>query len=270
MKRLCMYSSQGAQDSNGSSPFTNAKPVVWSSPPKVLDLNEREVHVWRASLECAQELARQLESTLSDDETNRAGQFHFVRDREFFIAARGMLRELAGAYLKRAPSELRFQYGPEGKPSILTKNPDELFRFNLSQTQGTALYAFARGREVGIDVEAVRRDFAREAIAERFFTTVEAEELRTLPVELQAEGFFNCWTRKEAYVKARGGGLQIPLDSFAVALRPGVPARFVQGVESCWNLFAFNPGPNYVAALVFDGPPCEVRFFSFERQTSSL
>jgi 4'-phosphopantetheinyl transferase len=130
------------------------------------------------------------------------------------------------------------------------------------------LYAFACGREVGIDVEAIRPDFAREAIAERFFTAGEVEELRTLPAELQAVGFFNCWTRKEAYVKARGGGLQIPLDSFEVALRPGAPAQFFQGVESRWNLLAFSPEPNYVAALVFDGSPCEVRFFSFGRQTS--
>ena len=245
-----------------------SKPVVWSLPPKVFDLCEEEVHVWRASLECAPELARQLESTLSDDETNRAGRLHFVRDREFFIAARGILRELTGAYLKRAPSELRFQYGPEGKPSISAKNLDWPIRFNLSHARETALYAFACGREVGIDVEGIRVDFAGERIAERFFSVDEVTELRALPAELKAEGFFNCWTRKEAYVKARGGGLQIPLDSFAVALRPGVPAQFVQGVESRWNLFGFSPGSNYVAALVFDGAPCEVRFFSFERHTS--
>jgi 4'-phosphopantetheinyl transferase len=263
-----MYSSHGARCPNGSCPFTNAKPVVWSPPPRVLDLCEREVHVWRASLECAPELARQLESTLSDDETNRAAQLHFVRDRGFFIAARGILRELAGAYLKCAPSELRFQYGPEGKPSVVSKNSDSQLRFNLSRTQGTALYTFACGRDVGIDVEAIRPDVATEAIAERFFTPRETAELRALPMELQAQGFFNCWTRKEAYIKARGQGLQIPLDSFDVALRPGAPAQFVQGVDSRWNLFAFSPGPNYVAALVFDGAPCEVLFFNFERQTS--
>jgi 4'-phosphopantetheinyl transferase len=245
-----------------------SKPVVWSSPPRVFDLCEGEVHVWHASLECAPELARQLESTLSDDETNRAGRYHFVRDREFFISARGILRELAGAYLKRAPSELRFQYGPEGKPFISARNLDWPIRFNLSHARESALYAFACGREVGIDIERIRVDFAGERIAERFFSTLEVTQLRALPVELKAEGFFNCWTRKEAYVKARGGGLQIPLNSFAVALRPGAPAQFVQGVESRWNLLGFSPGSNYVAALVFDGAPCEVRFFSFERHTS--
>jgi 4'-phosphopantetheinyl transferase len=146
---------------------------------------------------------------------------------------------------------------------------DRPIRFNLSHARETALYAFTCGREVGIDVEGICADIARESIAERFFSVAEVTELRELPAELQVEGFFNCWTRKEAYVKARGRGLQIPLDSFAVALTPGAPAQFVQGVESRWNLFAFSPGPNYVAAVVFDGSLCEVRFFSFERHTSS-
>src|SRR5438445_11859310 len=172
-----MYS-HGARDSNGSCPFTNSKSVVWSTPPRVLDLCEREVHVWRASLECPSELARQLELTLSDDETNRAGRLHFMRDRKFFIAARGILRELAGAYLKRTPSELRFHYGPEGKPSISPKNLDWPIRFNLSLARETALYAFACGRDVGIDVEGIRADFAGERIAERFFSADEVTELR--------------------------------------------------------------------------------------------
>jgi 4'-phosphopantetheinyl transferase len=259
-----MCPSHGARDSSGSCPFTDSKPIVWSSPPKALDLCEKEIHVWRASLECAPELARQLKSSLSDDEIVRAGRLHFVRDREFFIAGRGILRELAGAYLRRGPSELRFQYGPEGKPSISPKNLDWPIRFNLSHARETALYAFACGREVGIDVEGIRSDFAGAPIAERFFSADEVAELRALPAELQTEGFFNCWTRKEAYVKARGGGLQIPLDSFTVVLTPGAPVRFVRGVESSWNLIAFTPGPNSVAALAFDGSPCKVRFFDSE------
>jgi 4'-phosphopantetheinyl transferase len=130
---------------------------VWSAPPKALDLGENEV-VWRASLKRAPELIRRVESSLSDDEKNRAALFHFARDREFFVAARGILRELAGAYLKKAPSELRFQYESEGKPSISPNNLDSPIRFNLSHSRETALYAFACGREVGIDVESFRTD----------------------------------------------------------------------------------------------------------------
>jgi 4'-phosphopantetheinyl transferase len=248
------------------SPSVTAGRVVWSAPSKVLDLVENEIHVWHAPLECVWDLIPLFESTLSDDEKSRAARFHFTHDRESFIAARGILRGLAGAYLKRAPREVNFQYSPEGKPYISEENIDWPIRFNLSHALGTALYAFARGREVGIDLERVRSDFPREAIAERFFAPEEAAELRAVPSELQAEGFFNCWTRKEAYVKARGKGLQIPLDSFEVALSPGAPARFVRGVESWWNLVAFTPEPNYVAALAFNGSPCKVRFLGFERR----
>jgi 4'-phosphopantetheinyl transferase len=241
---------------------------VWSGPQKALDLSENEVHVWRASLECSPELARRLEASLCDDETNRAARFHFVRDRGSFVVARGILRELAGAYLKKAPPELRFQYGPQGKPSIFPTNSNCPIRFNLSHAQGMALYTFAFGREVGIDLEAIRSDFASEAIAARHFSAGEMAELAALPEEFRAQGFFNCWTRKEAYVKARGGGLQIPLDSFQVTLSPEAPAQFVGGVEPRWNLIAFSPRLDYAAALVFDGPPCKVQFFEFERLIS--
>jgi 4'-phosphopantetheinyl transferase len=240
-------------------------PVVWSAPPKALDLVDNEIHVWRASLECVSDLIPPYESTLSDDEKSRAARFHFTHDRESFVAARGILRELAAAYLRTTPCELKFQYSPEGKPYIYRENLEWPIRFNLSHTLRTVLYAFARGREVGIDLEGIRSDFPREVIAERFFAPDEAAELRAVPAELQAEGFFNCWTRKEAYLKARGKGLQIPLDSFEVALTPGAPARFLRGVEPRWNLVAFTPQPNYVAALAFDGSPCEVRFLAFER-----
>jgi 4'-phosphopantetheinyl transferase len=227
----------------------------------VLDIGDNEVDVWRASLQCEPDFLKRLEATLSDNEKNRAARFHFARDRQFFVAARGILRHLAGAYLKRAPSQLLFHYGPAGKPSISQENLGCPIRFNLSHARRTALYAFARDREVGIDLEGIRSDFAAEAIAERFFSSNEVAELRALPAELQAEGFCNCWTRKEAYVKARGEGLQIPLHSFDVALSPGSPAQFFRGVEPCWNLVAFTPEPNYVAALARS--PCEIRFFNF-------
>ena len=200
---------------------------------------------------------------MSDDEKERAARFRFERDREFFVAGRGILRELLGGYLKRPPPELQFQYGSEGKPCLSLEDWEWPIRFNVSHSRGIALYAFSGGLEVGVDVEEIRSDFASEEIAERFFSAGELEELRGLPAELKADGFFNCWTRKEAYVKAWGSGLGIPLDSFGVTLIPGVPARFVRGVDPCWNLIAFSPGPNYAAALAFDGAPCKVQFFEF-------
>lgn len=238
--------------------------VAWSTPPKTLSAVENEIHVWRTSLELAPDLIRRFKLTLSDDEKSRAVRFRFSRDRESFVATRGVLRELIGVYLKRPPSEVRFCYGPHGKLFIPSENLDCPIRFNLSHTWRSSLYAFAHGREVGIDLESIRLDFPWETVAERFFSTAEVAELGGLPADLRAEGFFNCWTRKEAYVKARGEGLETALDSFEVTLTPGVPARFVQGVDSCWNLVTFTPEVNHVSALVYKGSPCKVRFFSFE------
>jgi len=96
------------------------------------------------------------------------------------------------------------------------------------------------------------------------FSAAEITELRTLPIDLQPQGFFNGWTRKEAYLKAQGCGLQQPLDSFDVTLTPGRPAQFLRGVESRWNIAAFAPEPQHVAALVFDGHGCKLRFFQFD------
>lgn len=256
-------------NSTSPAPGGSLTPVAWSAPPNVLDIDDNEVHVWRASLQCEPDFLKRLEATLSDDERNRAARFHFVRDRQFFVAARGILRHLAGKYLKKAPSQLSFHYGPAGKPSISQGTLDCPIRFNLSHAGNTALYAFARYREVGIDLERIRSEFAAEAIAERFFSAKEVIELRALPAELQADGFFNCWTRKEAYVKARGGGLQIALHSFEVALTPGSPVQFLTGVEPCWNLVAFTPEPHYVAALAFYGSPCQIKFFSFDWPSQS-
>jgi 4'-phosphopantetheinyl transferase len=238
--------------------------IVWSPRAEPLRLFENEIHVWHTSLKSPAELARRFESLLSPDEKHRAVQFYFSRDRELFGVTRGILRELIGAYLNRSAAELRFSCDPRGKPSIKQEEVNSPLRFNLSHTRGCALYAFVRGRQVGIDVERIIPDSVRETIAEHFFAPAELIELRALPKHLQVEAFFECWTRKEAYVKACGKGLQMALDSFEVTLTPRAPARFVRGVEPRWKLVAFTPEPNYVAALVFEGGPCHLRFFRFE------
>ena len=193
------------------------------------------------------------------DEKSRAARFRFARDRNHFIAARGILRELLGGYLHRSPAELEFDYGPSGKPALRTEGPSSPVRFNLSHSHGLAVYAFALGREVGIDLEPIRPDFAADDIAGRYFSTRELNELRALPPELRPEGFFLCWTRKEAYVKARGEGLQIPLDSFSVSLTPGEPEVLESADSSRWSLRSFEPAPRYVAAVVGEGQGWRLR-----------
>jgi 4'-phosphopantetheinyl transferase len=219
------------------------------------------IHVWHAALDRDANSLGQLESTLSPEEIARADRFHFANDRKRFVAARGLLRELLGNYLQQSPSSLEFSYGKYGKPSLSGTNLSSGLCFNLSHSAGMAVYAIARERNLGVDVERVRQEFGGENIARRYFSPHEVGDLLTLPAEARAEGFFHCWTRKEAYLKATGMGLQIPLDSFAVSLLPEKPAEFLEGVEPCWHLAAYHPAEGYVAATVYDGAPCPIDYF---------
>ena len=186
-------------------------------------------------------ILRSLEATLADEEKARAARFIFERDRDRFIAARGILRDLLGRYLRCAPQTIEFVYGPRGKPAVAGAAARPDICFNLSHSHGLAVVAIGREREVGIDVELIRPEFAGEEIAKRYFSAKEIAELSRLPAELRTEGFFLCWTRKEAYIKAKGDGLQIPLDSFDVSLSPGRPATLSSADESRWGIESFVP-----------------------------
>jgi 4'-phosphopantetheinyl transferase len=228
-------------------------PCNWSFPPTKLELAEDEIHLWRASLDLRKEVLDRCASILSQDERLRASRFLFPRDRDHFVAARGILRELLGKYAADSPALVEFQYGERGKPALRAENGKPLVRFNLSHSHGLAVYAFARNRELGIDLEPIRPEFSGEDIAERYFSPQELEEWRRLTPELRAEAFFLCWTRKEAYVKARGEGLQIPLASFSVTLTPG-QSETLQSVDSArWRLLSFRPASGYAAALAGEG-----------------
>ena len=223
-----------------------------------------EIHVWQASLDRAIDAVGRLEPALSPDEKARADRFHFMNDRNRFVVARGVLRELLGRYLQQSPESLAFSYGPHGKPALSGEYASSGLWFNLSHSAGLAVYAIARERNLGIDVEHIRPESAGDGIAERYFSAREVSDLRTLPPEAKVEGFFHCWTRKEAYLKATGMGLQIPLDSFAVSLLPGKTAQFLEGVEPRWHLAAYHPAEGYVAAVAYDGAPCSIQYFSID------
>jgi 4'-phosphopantetheinyl transferase len=204
-----------------------------------------------------------FEAALAADEKARAQRFIFQPDRNSYIVARGVLRELLGKYLNRGPSEIEFDYGAQGKPALRSGWSQSGVQFNVSHSHGTVLFAFAVARQVGVDVELVRPDFAGEKIAERFFSPQEVRELRSLPAAVQDEGFFLCWTRKEAYIKARGEGLQIPLKSFHVSLTPSKPARLQANDSSRWSLRSLRLEGRYVGALVGEGKGWKLRGFKW-------
>jgi len=240
-----------------AAPITTPVPP-WRSPPETLVLGCDEVHVWRAALDQTPSQIQSFLHNLAADEQARAERFYFERDRQHFIIARGVLRAILGGYLNRAPERLSFCYNSHGKPALAGESGVDAIRFSVSHSHGVALYAVTRGREVGIDLERIRLDLAVAEIAERFFSRREVAMLRTLPTAEQREAFFRCWTRKEAYIKARGEGLSLPLDQFDVSLAPGEPAA-VLGTQrdpseaSCWSLQELSPAPGYAAAFAVEG-----------------
>jgi 4'-phosphopantetheinyl transferase len=230
----------------------------FSAGPETLG---NEIHIWTARLDREAQVLHDLEAALSPDERARAERFHFARDRQRFVAARGLLRSLLGKYLCQAPAGLEFSYEPYGKPSLSGANAASGLSFNLAHSAELAVYAISRHRNLGVDVERIKPESAGEDIARRFFSAREVNDLQTLPPESRIQAFFNCWTRKEAYLKATGMGLQTPLDSFSVTLLPGEPAQFLGEAEARWHLAAFRPAEGYAAAVVYDGAPAPLEIY---------
>lgn len=218
-------------------------------------MNRDEVLVWCVRLD-----STATRNLLSPDELARAGRFRMERDRTRFIACRGSLRTILAEELGEQPEKIAFRYAPEGKPYV-AGSP---LRFNVSHSQDLALIAVAWGREVGVDIESVRPDVADSGIAERFFSAGERQALADLAPEVRARAFFACWTRKEAYLKARGSGLSLPLDGFEVTVNPDLPPKLVRAPEgeseaSSWRIEDLKVPMSYAAALVAEGHDWEAR-----------
>lgn len=233
---------------------------MWeSSPPSSLSLQPGEVHVWRLVLDAPVERFREL---LQPDELDRSNRFHFERDRKHFTVARGFLRLLLGRYLETDPARLTFAYGAYGKPSL---EGEQTLRFNMSHSHGMALYALTPEREIGVDVERIRADFTSDDIARRFFSSSEVDVLCGLPSADRVDGFFRCWTRKEAYIKATGRGLSQALDSFDVTLGQGDRVALLRnedGSHERWTLVDIEVGPGYAGAAAVEGAVSGIRYLN--------
>lgn len=241
----------------------------WPPGPAHARLSPGTVDVWRLDLASVHAAHDTLVRLLDETETARAALFRYHTHRRRFIARRGLLRYVLARYVQLAPDRLRFAVGTYGKPVLCTP-PGTALRFSLSHSDDCALLAVTAGREIGVDVERVRPEFATESIPEQFFSSAEVRELRALPPAAQPLGFFLAWTRKEAYVKARGQGLSLPLDSFDVTLAPGRPAallatRPVAEDARRWAVHALAPAPDYVGALVVESRDSVVRCWSLLR-----
>lgn len=243
-------------------------PTEWRSPPEHLPLGRDEVHVWRASLDQPPSLVENFRLSLAADERARAQRLYYRRDREHFTVARGVLRAILGGYLNQEPASLSFCYSSHGKPGLAGHFDGAAIRFNVSHSHGIALFALTRGLEVGIDLERIRLDLAVTEVAARFFSRREVATLQALPLNLQRQAFFRCWTRKEAYIKARGEGLSLPLDQFDVSLAPGEPAALLAirhdlSKTSVWSLQELDLAPDYVATLAVEAQGCRLRCWNW-------
>ena len=196
----------------------------------------------------------QLAAALAPDEQQRAERFRFPDDRQRFVAAHGLLRLILSRYTGALPGELRFTYGPRGKPELAGCPGSDALTFNLSHSRQAALIAVARGRPVGVDVERRREDLDGELIATRFFSPRESEALRALPRAERQAAFYAYWTCKEAYAKARGEGLGLPLDQVEVELAPPRLVNALDGTELAgWLLWLPAVGLGYASAVVAKG-----------------
>jgi len=210
-----------------------------------------EAAIWLADLDAAEAGDHAL-AVLSEDERARAARFVFDVHRRRFIACRAWLRQQLGERLTRAPHDLRFEYGPVGKPSL----SGGALRFNVSHSDRYALLAVADA-EIGVDIEQERPLSDMDALAERVFSAAERQALAQVPAGRKAEAFFAGWTRKEAYIKARGEGIGF-LAAIEVALTPGEPPRLIRvdgqphELER-WSIQALSPVQGFAAAVCVEG-----------------
>lgn len=221
------------------------------------------VNVWLAQLDHPREHAGRLARLLDSRERDKAARFRFDEDRDRFVAATGVLRTVLGSCLAEDPRRIAFRRGRFGKPALREEFGGGRVRFNLSHSGGAALVAVALDREVGVDVEFVRPLESLEELAATAFSPAERDALRRLPDEERRRAFFDCWTRKEAFVKAVGEGMSCPPDAFDVSVAPGAGPRAIAVRRELpdsrgWSLRSMDVHPAYAAAVVAEGADWEL------------
>jgi 4'-phosphopantetheinyl transferase len=219
-------------------------------------LTDSDIHVWCASLNVfPQDLPHYL-ALLSQAEHSRAERLYFERDRNRFIVGRGLLRLFLGIYSEQEPAQIEFVYGPQGKPAIKSEGQNKVLEFNLSHSKDIVLYAFNWNRKLGIDVEYIIPMADSRDFAEKYFTPRESGYINSLSGKQKEQAFFKTWTCKEAFLKANGSGLMVPISQVEISLRiEGVVKLIsIDGSESAsyWRLELLNLLPQYQAALAVE------------------
>jgi 4'-phosphopantetheinyl transferase len=240
---------------------------TWTEPPSALSIAGHEIHVWLAHLPSAQTNLAGLRSTLSNEESLRAEKFHFIEHRERWGMTRGILRLLLASYAHAPAREIAFQYGAQGKPELKIPAGSDL-HFNTSHSGDYAVFAFTRAGEAGVDIECVRDEMpSRDDIVRRYFAPGEQRQFFALPESERDRAFFKLWTRKEAFVKARGTGLFSGLDQFEVSLdAPRVVRSDADASAVDWWMAELPPVPGYEGAVVVRAVSCVARFWKWSAE----
>jgi 4'-phosphopantetheinyl transferase len=242
--------------------------LSWNRSQQHSPLAENDVHIWAANLDQPVQRISQLEKILSSDEVNRARQFKFEKDRNRFIAGRGLLRTVLGSYLNAEPAQLDFTYSPRGKPALKASSGHGTLHFNVAHSKDLILIALTRDCAVGVDVEWIHPISDIEDITTRFFTNREAAELMALPQDERMTAFFSLWTRKEAYLKATGDGISEMLKDVEISFLPEKPPRILaisgnaQAAER-WTLLDLTPASGFAAALAVEAKDLQFSYWQF-------
>ncbi|MBI2227664.1 MAG: 4'-phosphopantetheinyl transferase superfamily protein [Deltaproteobacteria bacterium] len=271
--------------------------LAWPFPPPTLTLEPNEAHVWLVEANDAVVRASHLETLLSSAERERAAKFKFEKDRRLYTVTHAALRSILAGYLNVAPGDLEFEIGRRGKPRLAPNFSKDSLEFNLSHSFEVALIAVTREREIGVDVEHIKKEFAFAEVAERYFTTREVSAIRALPEDLQRRAFYQCWTSKEAFLKAKGVGLSGELDEVEILFggeggapranpwhlpvgpgggilsqspgpRPGLESKDLVQVKNTlpgWHLSELNPCDGYVGAIALEINKCDLRCYRWPR-----
>lgn len=229
---------------------------VWSEPAQWPELRSGEVQVWLADLPVARAHFGDCAAVLSPDERSRAESFRLELHRVRWVLSRGILRRLLARYLGARAAEIELNYNPQGKPS-LRGSQAKVLHFNASHSGDHAAFAFTWAGEVGVDIETVRAALPQvEEIARRYFAPGECEQLRALPVAERTRAFFQLWTCKEAFVKARGEGLFSGLNRFEVEIQSARLLSVNSARADDWSMSALPGTPTLAGAVVVAASAC--------------